>query len=51
LFTRVEVGFIAGAAASALVMAGLLLQRLRAGIPEDGLASLVEQIEHEPLEI
>jgi O-antigen/teichoic acid export membrane protein len=51
LFKRVEIGFIAGAAASALVMAILLLQRLRSGIPEGGLASLVEQIEHEPLEI
>jgi hypothetical protein len=32
-------------------MGALLLQRLRSGIPEGGLASLVEQIEHEPLEI
>jgi O-antigen/teichoic acid export membrane protein len=51
LFTRVEVGFIAGAAVSALAMGVLLLVRFRAGIPEGGLASLVEQIEHEPLEI
>jgi hypothetical protein len=29
----------------------LLMQRLRKGIPEDALASLAEQIEHEPLEI
>ena len=51
LFRRVEIGFIAGATAAAGAMGALLLQRLRSGIPEDGLASLVEQIEHEPLEI
>ena len=51
LFPRVEVGFIAGAAVSAVAMGVLLLIRFRAGIPEGGLASLVEQIEHEPLEI
>jgi O-antigen/teichoic acid export membrane protein len=51
LFKRVEIGFIAGAAASAAMMGALLLQRLRSDIPEGGLASLVEQIEHEPLEI
>jgi O-antigen/teichoic acid export membrane protein len=51
LFKRVEIGFIAGAAASALAMGLLLMQRLRKGIPEDALASLAEQIEHEPLEI
>jgi O-antigen/teichoic acid export membrane protein len=51
LFTRVEVGFIAGAGASAIAMAAFLFLRLRAGIPDTGLASLVEQIEHEPLEI
>jgi hypothetical protein len=32
-------------------MAAFLFDRLRKGIPDDGLASLVEQIEHEPLEI
>jgi O-antigen/teichoic acid export membrane protein len=51
LFKRVEVAFIAGAGAAAIMMGALLLQRLRSGIPEGGLASLVEQIEHEPLEI
>jgi O-antigen/teichoic acid export membrane protein len=51
LFRRVELGFIAGSGAAAAVMALMLYQRLRAGIPEGGLASLVEQIEHEPLEI
>jgi len=44
LFKRVEVAFIAGAAASAIAMAVFLLVRLRAGIPDTGLASLVEQI-------
>jgi len=51
LFRRVEIGFIAGTAAAALAMAVSLLDKLRAGVPDDGLASLVEQIEHEPLEI
>jgi len=51
LFTRVEIGFIAGAGASAIAMGVLLLERFRSGIPEGGLASLVQQIEHEPLEI
>ncbi|MEX2256579.1 MAG: hypothetical protein WEC34_14150 [Acidimicrobiia bacterium] len=51
LFKRVEIGFIAGAAAAAIAMGAFLLDRLRKGIPEGGLANLVEQIEHEPLEI
>lgn len=51
LFRRVEIGYVAGTAAAALVMGSLLVDRFRAGIPDDGLASLVEQIEHEPLEI
>jgi hypothetical protein len=51
LFTRVEIAFIAGAAAAALAMGLFVLLKLRQGIPEGGLASLVEQIEHEPLEI
>ena len=51
LFRRVEIGYVAGTAAAALVMGALLVDRFRAGIPDDGLASLVEQIEHEPLEI
>ena len=32
-------------------MALMLRGRMRAGIPDDGLARLAEQIEHEPLEI
>jgi O-antigen/teichoic acid export membrane protein len=51
LFRRVELGFIAGAAAAAGVMALMLMLQLRSGIPEGSLESLVEQIEHEPLEI
>ncbi|HZP28494.1 MAG TPA: hypothetical protein VFC99_06055 [Acidimicrobiia bacterium] len=51
LFLRVELGFLAGAAASALVMGWLLKARMTAGIRADSLAHLVEQIEHEPLEI
>ncbi len=51
LFDRVEIAFIAGAAAAALAMGVFVVIRLRTGIPEGGLASLVENIEHEPLEI
>jgi O-antigen/teichoic acid export membrane protein len=51
LFLRVEVGFIAGALVSAATMAGMLLSQIRAGVPEGSLAELVEQIEHEPLEL
>jgi len=51
LFLRVEVGFIAGALVSAAMMAGMLLSQIRAGVPEGSLAELVEQIEHEPLEL
>jgi O-antigen/teichoic acid export membrane protein len=51
LFRRVEVGYIAGTGAAAAVMGLMLSLQLRRGIPDDGLASLVEQIEHEPLEI
>jgi O-antigen/teichoic acid export membrane protein len=50
LFRRVEYGFLAGCAAAALVMAALLLGRMRDVQPES-LSLLVEQIEHEPLEI
>ena len=32
-------------------MAAVLRQRMAAGIPDGSLAVLVEQIEHEPLEI
>lgn len=51
LFLRVELGFVAGSGTAALVMATFLVSRLRYGIPLDALAELVEQIEHEQLEI
>jgi O-antigen/teichoic acid export membrane protein len=51
LFTRVEVGSLAGASASAAVMGWMLNRRLLQRIPEGTLAAFVEQIEHEPLEI
>jgi O-antigen/teichoic acid export membrane protein len=51
LFRRVEYGYIAGTAAAALVMGFMLFRQVRSGIPEGSLESLVEQIEHEPLEI
>jgi O-antigen/teichoic acid export membrane protein len=51
LFLRVELGSIAGAGAAAVAMALLFARRLRAGIGDASLASLVEQIEHEPIEI
>jgi O-antigen/teichoic acid export membrane protein len=51
LFLRVELGSIAGAGAAAVMMALLFTRRLRAGIGDASLASLVEQIEHEPIEI
>jgi O-antigen/teichoic acid export membrane protein len=51
LFLRVEIGFIAGALVSAAMMAGMLLNQIKVGVPEGSLAELVEQIEHEPLEL
>jgi O-antigen/teichoic acid export membrane protein len=51
LFTRVEIGSIVGAGAAAAMMGLMYLQRLRKGIDPTSLAALVEQIEHEPLEI
>jgi O-antigen/teichoic acid export membrane protein len=51
LFLRVEIGSIAGAAASAGMMAWMLIPRMRDDVGADSLTELVEQIEHEPLEI
>lgn len=51
LFLRVELGFIAGAGAAAACMGWQLLRQMRSGITDTSFASLVEQIEHEPLEI
>ena len=50
LFLRVELGYVAGCLAAALVMAIFLLTRIREQSPES-LSLLVEAIEHEPLEI
>ena len=50
LFLRVELGFVAGAAAAALVMALFLVRRLKTAVP-DSATTFVELIEHEPLEI
>ena len=47
---QVELGFLAGATVSTLVMAGALYARMKRGVPESA-DSLIEQIEHEPLEI
>jgi O-antigen/teichoic acid export membrane protein len=51
LFLRVELGFVAGAAVAAAGMGLSLVIRSRAGIPSDAAGELVENIEHEPLEI
>jgi O-antigen/teichoic acid export membrane protein len=51
LFLRVEIGSIAGAGAAAALMGVHLLRQLRGDISGQSLAALVEQIEHEPLEI
>ena len=49
LLLRVEIGFLAGAMLSALVMGALLLARMRRGLPTD-TRPLVEAIEHEQFE-
>jgi O-antigen/teichoic acid export membrane protein len=51
LFTRVEVGSIVGAGAAALTMGLMFARQLHKGIDGTSLAALVEQIEHEPIEI
>jgi O-antigen/teichoic acid export membrane protein len=50
LFRRIEYGFLAGCIMAAVMMAVLLSSRMRTADP-DSLSLLVEQIEHEPLEI
>jgi O-antigen/teichoic acid export membrane protein len=47
---QVELGFLAGATISTVVMGGALYSRMKQGVPESADA-LIEQIEHEPLEI
>jgi len=51
LFLRGELGFVAGGAAAMVCMAWQLLKQIRVGLTDESLAHLVEQIEHEPLEI
>jgi O-antigen/teichoic acid export membrane protein len=51
LFLRVEIGSIAGAGVSAAAMAVQYMRSLHAGVGDESLASLVEQIELGPLEI
>jgi O-antigen/teichoic acid export membrane protein len=48
---KVELGFLAGATVSTLVMGAALLNRMKGGVPDGGIEGLIEQIEHEPLEI
>ena len=49
LFLRNELGFLAGSALAALLMAVLLWQQMRTG--SASLEDLVEVVEHEPLEL
>jgi O-antigen/teichoic acid export membrane protein len=51
LFLRVELGSIAGAAASAAVMAFFFTRRLRQGVAAGGLKLFIEQLGYEHLEI
>jgi O-antigen/teichoic acid export membrane protein len=51
LFLRVELGSIAGAAASAAMMAFFFARRLRQGVAAGGLKLFIEQLGYEPLEI
>jgi O-antigen/teichoic acid export membrane protein len=51
LFLRVELGFVAGCAVAAAMMATFLIARLRREIPADAVEELVGTIGHEPLEI
>jgi len=50
LDTRVELGFLAGTIATTAVMGWALAVRMRRGV-EEGIGSLITQIEHEPLEL
>jgi len=50
LYLRNELGFVAGSAAAAIVMAIMLGDQMRRGLPAT-VEELVEVIEHEPLEI
>jgi hypothetical protein len=50
LALRVEIGFLAGSAVTTVVMGWALARRMRRGV-EEGIDSLISQIEHEPLEL
>jgi O-antigen/teichoic acid export membrane protein len=50
LFFRVELGYLIGSSLAAIAMGALLMDQMRR-IRPDSLDLLVEQIEHEPLEI
>jgi len=51
LFLRVELGSIAGALGSLLMMTFFFVRRVRKGVASGNLASLIEQLGYEPLEI
>ncbi len=51
LFLRVELGSIAGALGSLVMMAFFFVRRLRKGVASGDLASLIDQLVSEPLEI
>ncbi len=51
LFLRVELGSIAGALGSLAMMMAFYTRRVRKGVASGNLASLVEQLGYEPLEI
>ena len=50
LALRVEIGFLAGSVITTIVMAWALLVRMHRGVDE-GIESLISQIEHEPLDL
>ena len=51
LFLRVELSFLFASLGAALIMAVMLFQQLKRGVPEQSVERFVEAIEHEPLEI
>jgi len=51
LFLRVELGSIAGAAASLIMMSTFFVRRVRKGVAAGNLAVFIEQLGYEPLEI
>ncbi len=51
LFLRVELSFLFASLGAALIMAVMLFQQLKRGVPDQSVERFVEAIEHEPLEI